>query len=186
MPTPLQLTKGEASVGKLVTRNGIIFGDNTLQTTAIEGTTHPVRFTPIFQAEGLTYTGSGTTHPAYDSFYVKIGSIISFNIHIKMTTVTNFGTGQLKTSLPFLPYNQSMNHFPAWVWVDPTEPADELNGHVIMQADHLAGETTLDLHWFKETTAAPKPVIESLFIQGTPVTMTTLSEIYVNGTYIIA
>lgn len=186
MTTPLQITKGEASVGKLVTRNGIVFGDNTIQTTAIEGTIRPVRFLPSFTATGLTYTGSGPTHPAYDSFYVKIGSLVSFTIHIQMTTVTNFGTGQYKSSLPFVPYGNTMNHFPAWCWVDPSAPADDLNGHVTMQADHLIQDPVLDIHWLKAATTNPKPVIESLFTQGLPITMTTASQLYINGTYIAA
>jgi hypothetical protein len=64
------------------------------------------------------------------------------------------------------------------------KPADELNGHVQMVADHLSGNPVLDLHWLKETTATPKPLIESLLIQGTPITFTTNSILYVNGTYI--
>jgi hypothetical protein len=113
--------------------------------------------------------------------------MVTFNIEISFETVTNFGTGQFKTSLPFLPFNTGkINHFPAWGWVDPSQPADELNGHVIMVADHLPNSSTLDFHWMKETTASPKPVIESLLIQGTPVTFTTSSRLYVNGTYIAA
>jgi hypothetical protein len=141
-----------------------------------------VRWTPDFTATGLEFTGSGNTHPCYNSHYVKIGRMVTFNIEIDFATVTNFGTGQFKTSLPFLP--QSINHFPAWSWVNPALPADELNGHVILQADHLPDDMVLDLHWMKETTATPKPVIESLLVQGTPVTFTNASKLYVNGTYI--
>jgi hypothetical protein len=146
-----------------------------------------VRWTPDFTATGLTFTGSGNTHPGYNSHYVKIGHMVTFNIEINCSTVTNFGTGQFKTSLPFMPFNTGkMSHFPAWAWVNPALPADELNGHVVMVADHLPNSSTLDLHWLKETTANPKPVIEGLFIQGTPITLTTASKIYINGTYISA
>ena len=55
-----------------------------------------------------------------------------------------------------------------------------------MVADHLPNSQTLDLHWLLATTANPKPIIESLYVQGTPVTLTTASKIYVNGTYISA
>lgn len=146
--------------------------------------TSAVRWSPTFQATGLTFTGSNSTYPTYNSYYVKIGQLVTFNIEILMATVTNFGTGQFKVSLPFLPIATAANHFSAWGWVDPSQPADELNGHVQMVADHLLNSQTLDLHWLKETTANPKPVIESLLVQGTPVTFTTASKIYVNGTYI--
>lgn len=145
-----------------------------------------VRWSPVFQATGLTFTGSGTTYPTYNSYYVKHGQMVTFNISIDLTTVTNFGTGQYKTELPFDPIPSAANHFSAWSWVDPSQPADELNGHKQLVADHLPGSKSLDLHWLKETTASPKPLIESLLVQGTPVTFTTASKMYVNGTYIAA
>lgn len=143
-----------------------------------------VRWSPIFQATGLTFTGSGTTYPTYNSYYVKYGQLVTFNISIDLTTVTNFGTGQFKVDLPFAPIPSAANHFSAWSWVDPSQPADELNGHKQLVADHLAGSQTLDLHWLLATTSNPKPIIESLLTQGNPVTYTTASKLYVNGTYI--
>lgn len=147
-----------------------------------------VRYSPTFSATGLAFTGTGATYPTYNSWYVKIGQLCTFSIKVSMATVTNFGTGQFKVALPFLPKNSDTegNHFPAWAWVDPSESPDDLNGHVVMVADHLPSSLTLDLHWLKAATSNPKPVIESLFSQGTPVTLTTASVLYVNGTYITA
>jgi hypothetical protein len=144
------------------------------------------RYTSAFTATGLTYTGSGATHPGYSSYYVKVGDMVTFSVKINMSTVTNFGTGQYNVELPFLPMSGMLNHFEGWVWVDPSQPADDLNGHVIIKADHLANTKTLDLHWLKSATSNPKPVIESLFSQGDPVTLTTSSILYINGTYIAA
>lgn len=157
-------------------------------TEGVASTTGPVaiRWSPVFEATGLTFTGSGTTYPTYNSYYIRHGQLVSFNIKIDLNTVTNFGTGQFKTALPFAPITSAANHFSAWSWVDPTQPADELNGHKQLIADHLPGSISLDLHWLKETTANPKPLIESPLVQGTPVTFTTASKIYVNGTYIAA
>lgn len=146
----------------------------------------PVRWSPEFSATNMAFTGTGATYPTYNSYYIKNGQLVTFNIKILMSTVTNFGTGQYKTELPFLPISSAANHFSAWAWVDPTQPPDELNGHVQLVADHLPNTKVLDLHWLKETTASPKPVIESQLIQGTPITFTTASFIYINGTYISA
>lgn len=143
-----------------------------------------IRWSPVFQATGLTFTGNGITYPTYESYYIRQGQLVTFNIKIDLTTVTNFGTGQFKVDLPFTPIPSAANHFSSWGWVDPSTPADELNGHVQMVADHLPSSRTLDLHWLKETTASPKPVIESQLSQGNPVTFTTSSKLYVNGTYI--
>lgn len=146
----------------------------------------PVRYSPTLSATGLTFTGANSTYPTYDSYYAKAGQLVTFNIKVNFTTVTNFGTGQFKVELPFVPIQSAANHFPAWVWVNPALPPDELNGHIQMVADHMPSSLTLDLHWLKETTASPKPLIESLLVQGTPITLTTASVMYVNGTYISA
>jgi len=103
-----------------------------------------------------------------------------------MTTVTNFGTGQFKLEMPFLPKNGEANHFSAWAWANPALPPDDLNGHIQMVADHVPNSQTLDLHWLVATTSNPKPVIETIFSQGVPTTLTTASYLYVNGTYITA
>lgn len=144
------------------------------------------RYKPTFSAEGLTFTGTNSTYPTYNSYYVKNGRIVSFWIHADMTTVTNFGTGQFKLELPFTPYDGAMNHFQGWVWLDPSQPADALNGHIQVVADHVEGSKILDLHWLQATTAEPKPVIEKILSQGNPIILTTASKMYINGTYIIA
>lgn len=150
------------------------------------GAPSAVRWSPTFQATGLTFTGTNSTYPTYNSYYVKFGQLVSFNIQVNFTTVTDFGTGQFKVDLPFAPMATAANHYSAWCWVDPSQPADELNGHIQLVADHVEGSQTMDLHWLLATTANPKPIIESLWSQGTPVTLTTASKLYINGTYISA
>ena len=143
------------------------------------------RWSPNLQATGLTFTGSGATYPTYNSHYVKNGRMVSFWIAIDLNTVTNFGTGQYKTELPFAPLTGTMNHFQAWANVDPTVNPD-IAGHVVLQADHLADTSVLDLHYLKQAGGANSPLMEALFVQGTPATLTTSSKIYINGTYITA
>lgn len=138
-----------------------------------------VSWSPAFTATGLTYTGN----PTSTSRYVKNGHIVSFWIQIDLDSVTNFGTGQLKTELPFMPAPGTMNHFPAWVLVDPTANPD-LAGHVVGQADHLVGTKELDLHWYLGATASPKPIMETFLTATSPVILTTATTIYINGTYI--
>ena len=165
----------------------LTFNDNTVQTTAYTGgysSGAKVRYTSNFTATGLTYTGSSSTAPGYNSYYSRVGDMVTFSIEVNMSTITNFGTGQYKVELPFLPVNGMLNHFTGWAWVDPSQPADDLNGHIVINADHLGYTKTLDLHWLQASTSNPKPVIESLLTQGNPVTLTTSSILYINGTYI--
>jgi hypothetical protein len=184
---PDRLSQGEVIAGRYISETGVTFGDGTVQDTAAGGTISGItRWTPNFTATGLTFTGTGVTHPCYNSYYVKAGNLVTFIVDVQLTTVTNFGTGQFKVELPLMPYGSYANHFNGWVWVDPTQPADELNGHIVIQADHLPADDTLDLHWHQATTAAPKPIIEKLLSQGNPVTLTTASKIQISGTYICA
>jgi hypothetical protein len=142
-----------------------------------------VRYTSNFLATGLTYTGTGATAPGYNSYYVKNGALVTFYIEIICSTVTNFGTGQYSMSLPFLPA-QGGNHFAGWVWRDPAIPADDAN-HIILNADHNGLTKQLDLHFLVGAPANPKPVIENQLKQGAPgYNLTTVSKMYVNGTYI--
>jgi hypothetical protein len=156
-------------------------------TTAVGvgGNGEVTRWSPNFQATGLTFTGTDTTYPTYNSHYVKNGRMVSFWIAIDLATVTNFGTGQYITALPYAPLTGTMNHFQAWANVDPAVNPD-IAGHVVLQADHLANTTALDLHYLKQAGGANSPLMEAMFTQDAPATLTTSSKIYINGTYITA
>jgi hypothetical protein len=141
------------------------------------------RWSPNLKATGLTFTGSGSSYPTYNSYYAKNGQVVSFWIQIDLDTVTNFGTGQYITELPFMPINGSMNHFAGWVLVDPTQNPD-LAGHVVLNADHLTNTKDLDLHYLKQAGGSKTAIMEAMFSQTNPVTMTTATTIYINGTYL--
>ena len=144
-----------------------------------------VRYSPTFAATGMTFTGSGATYPTYNSYYVKAGQIVTFAIAVDLSTVTNFGAGQYKLQLPFTPL-VGFNHFTGWVWRDPAVPADDSN-HIILNVDTSGVTDVLDLHFLVGAPSTPKPVIEQILTQGAPgFNMTTVSKIYVNGTYIAA
>lgn len=143
------------------------------------------RYSPTFQATGMTFTGSGTTYPTYNSYYVKAGLLVSFVIEIDFTTVTNFGTGQYKVALPFAPAF-AYNHFNGWIWADPNVNPDTGTGHTILNADTSGITTVLDLHYLKQSGGANSPIREGLWLQDLPVPLTTISKAYINGTYISA
>lgn len=145
----------------------------------------PVRWSPVFEATGLTFTGADSTYPTYNSYYIKHGQLVNFGIQIDMTTVTNFGTGQFKTRLPFTPL-LGFNHFSGWVWANPAVSPD-VSPHIILNIDHIGINDVLDVHFLVEDPASPKPVIEKVFTQGAPgYNLTTASKMYVTGTYMAA
>jgi len=178
----LQGTQGEPGTQGEQGNQGIQGIQGVSGTSGLETWT---RYSPTFQATGMTFTGTGVGYPTYNSYYVKSGLLVSFVIEINFTTVTNFGTGQYKVALPFLP-GVGYNHFSGWIWADPNIDPDTGTGHTILNADTAGITTTLDLHYLKQGGGANSPIREGLWIQGTPVTLTTISKAYINGTYIAA
>ena len=144
-----------------------------------------IRFEPTLTATGgLAFDTTAPFGPTYNSFYSKVNSVVSFSIVIDFSHCTNFGTGQYKVELPFLPIDNFYNHFVGWLWEDSTIDPD-LASHSIINADHRnSGSKILDLHWLYATTATPKPIQEQVFQQGNPAIVTTNSKGYINGTYV--
>ena len=139
-------------------------------------------YSPTFTATGLTFTGTDDTYPTVKSWFTRSGNIVSFSIECDLATVTNFGTGQYKLELPYLPLPNSSNHFSGWVWDGITDP--DLSKHILLNIDHLPDTKTIDLHFLVLDPSSPKPVIENIFKQGSPFTLTTDYKIFVTGTYI--
>jgi hypothetical protein len=65
MGTPLSLTKGEVSVGKLITREGIVFGDGSVMTSGVESV--PVVTSQVYvdYLRVDSYTPNGTREYPY-------------------------------------------------------------------------------------------------------------------------
>jgi hypothetical protein len=181
------VTASTAVVTASTTEATISVSGNDAATVTVAGAVAPnpiaQRYSPVFQATGLTFTGSGATYPTYNSWFVKHGQFVTFQIEVLCTTVTNFGTGQYKLQLPVMPLGGS-NHFSGWIWRDPSIPADDEN-HIILNVDTVGVTDVLDLHFLIGATPQPKAVVEKILKQGAPgYNLTTVSKMYVNGTYI--
>lgn len=163
-----------------------VVGANSITVDAVAGNVQlpsAVRWSPTFSATGLAFTGSGATYPTYNSYYVKHGQLVTFQIEVLCSTVTNFGTGQYKLQLPVMPLGGS-NHFTGWIWRDPSIPADDEN-HIILNVDTVGVTDVLDLHFLIGATPQPKAIVEKVLTQSAMgYDLTTVSRIYVNGTYI--
>lgn len=53
-------------------------------------------YNPVWSGTGLAYTGTPAT-----GAYIKIGNLVTVQIDVLFTTVTNFGSGQYSLTLPF-------------------------------------------------------------------------------------
>ena len=68
--------------------------DISIDDGSITSTIHT--YSPVWSGTGLTFTGT----PATGS-YIKIGNLVTVQIDVLFTTVTNFGSGQYYLTLPF-------------------------------------------------------------------------------------
>ena len=59
------------------------------------GTTTIRSYNPIWSGTGLTFTGTPAT-----GYYIKLGNLITVQIDVIFTNVTNFGTGQYSLTIP--------------------------------------------------------------------------------------
>ena len=66
------------------------FGDVGGLTTTIN------EYAPVWSGTGLTFTGTPAT-----GYYIKIGNLVTIQIDVLFTTVSNFGSGQYSLTLPF-------------------------------------------------------------------------------------
>jgi len=125
-------------------------------------------YTPSWTGTGLAYTGT----PAVGS-YVRIGDLVSFNIKVTLTNVTNFGTGQYSLTLPFAPISD-------YIFRDGGFHDTSTGNHHAISADAEDGTVQMTL-WHPGSSAR-----DIAFDHNTPITLTTANYFYVSGTYIAA
>jgi hypothetical protein len=138
------------------------FGDVGGLTTTIN------TYTPVWSATGLTYTGTPAT-----GTYIKIGNLVTVQIDVAFTGVTNFGTGQYSLTIP----------------VDSKYHTDVFGGsiHKITNQGidhysikgHLSDNSSTFTIWAIGSNAADQP-----FDHQAPVNLTTADRFHMSFTYI--
>jgi hypothetical protein len=168
MTNPLRLSKGEVIVGKLVTENGIVFGDSSLMTSApIERT-----FTVVGGSAGTQPTFTGA--PLFSGSYVKAGDLVHFQIQVDFDNITSFGTGQYYLELPF-PAKYGYKFREGCLHDISTGKDYEMGGHV------FAGSSTLEL---SSTDTQGGQVFDVDFTSTVPITLNVADNFHISGTYI--
>lgn len=128
-------------------------------------------YTPTWSGTGLAYTGTPAT-----GTYVRIGKMITFNIKVLCTTVTNFGSGGYFLTLPIAPFNN-------FVFRNGGVHDTSANNHYSILGDSSASSTSIELLYSK---SQGSHVEDSPFKQGSPLTLATADFFYLSGTYFIA
>ena len=121
---------------------------------------------------GTQPTFNGT--PLFSGSYIKIGSLVHFQIQVDMDNITNFGTGQYYVNLPFpakygYKFREGCLH-------DISATRDyEVGGHV------FAGQSQLRL---TSTDTQSSAVFDIPFTYNNPVTLNIADNFHISGTYI--
>jgi hypothetical protein len=126
-----------------------------------------VQYTPTWAGTGLTFTGT----PAVGR-YSRVGKMITYNIQVNCSTVTNFGTGQYSLTLPTgLNSGYSFQHLGG---------LHKNSNHYTLLGDLGAASNLIELY---HPTANGG---QDVFTHNKPVTLTTAERWYIAGTYFIA
>jgi hypothetical protein len=170
MANPTRITKGEAIVGKLLTEDGIVFGDSSLMTSA------PIERTFVVAGGTAGTAPTFTGDPLFSGSYVKAGNLVHFQVQVDMDNITNFGTGQYYVTLPFASkYGYKFRD--GCLHDISTNREYAIGGHV------FAGSSTLQL--FSTDTQGGK-VFDIAFTSSDPVTLNVVDNFHIAGTYIVA
>ena len=114
-----------------------------------------------------TFTGD----PLFSGSYVKVGSLVHFQIQVDMDNITSFGTGQYFVDLPF-PAKYAYQVREGCVHDASTSRQYPLGGHV------FAGESRLYLN-FIDSNGRDNP-----FTYNTPLALAVADNFHIAGTYI--
>ena len=131
-------------------------------------TTDIQSYVPVWSGTGLTYTGQ----PA-QGFYIKLGYLITVQIDVDFTNVTNFGTGQYFITLPF----NSRYHTDVYGG-SVHDVVNQGVDHYSLKG-HLNSSTTTVSIWNIKSSAADEP-----FDHNSPFNLTTADKFHMSFSYI--
>ena len=127
-----------------------------------------------FVVNGGTIGGTQPTFsgaPLFSGSYVKVGSLVHFQIQVDMDNITSFGTGQYYVDLPFsAKYAYQVRE--GCLHDISTDKQYGIGGHV------LAGESQLRLNFINSNGQ------DEIFDYNSPTTLDVADNFHVSGTYI--
>lgn len=114
-----------------------------------------------------TFSGS----PLFSGSYVKVGSLVHFQIQVDMDNITNFGTGQYYVDLPF-PAKYGYQVREGCLHDISTDRQYGIGGHV------FAGQSQLRLNFTNSNGQ------DEAFDYNSPITLTVADNFHIAGSYI--
>jgi hypothetical protein len=137
----------------------------------------------VSQGEEVVYTVSGGTSgtqptfsgpPLFSGSYIRIGSLIHFQIQVDMDNITNFGTGQYFLTLPF-----KSKH--GYMFRD-----GGLHDISLSREYHVSGHVYADSNIMQLFTSDTQgnTLYDFPFTSTEPITLNVADNFHISGTYI--
>ncbi len=124
-------------------------------------------YNPLWSGDGLVYSGTPTT-----GSYVKIGKLINVQIDVLCTTVSNFGTGQYKVTLPFL------SRYHTDVFGGSVHAVNASTDHYSLKG-HLSPSSNIVEIWDLSSSGKDEP-----FDHNSPIVLRTVDKFHMSFSYI--
>lgn len=124
-------------------------------------------YLPVWSGTGLEYTGT----PATGS-YVSIGKVITVQIDVLFTNVTNFGTGQYSLTIPFA------SKYHTDVYGGSIHDVGATTDHYSIKGHLSPGSATVTI-WNLKSSAVDEPMDHN-----SPIVLTTADRFHMSFSYI--
>ena len=124
-------------------------------------------YNPTWSGTGLAFTGTPAT-----GYYVKIGKVVTVQIDVLFTNVTNFGTGQYSLTIPFA------SKYHTDVYGGSIHDVNATVNHYSIKG-HLTPSSTSMTVWSLKSSAQDEP-----FDHNSPFVLTTSDKFHMSFTYI--
>jgi hypothetical protein len=124
-----------------------------------------VAYSPVFSGTGLTYTGTPAT-----GIYIRNGNLVHFRIMVRLTNITNFGTGSYSLTLPFAPADHYVFRNGG------LHDVSQSSGHYALTGDAEPGTAVLELGYLSGSKDVPLD-------HNSPKVLAVQDYFYISGDY---
>lgn len=126
-----------------------------------------IQYSPELAGSGIQYTGT----PA-SGYYITIGKLVTVQIDVIFTNVTNFGSGQYSVTIPF----KSKYHTD--VYGGSVHDVSATINHYSLKG-HLIPSSNICTLWYIAGSSQDQP-----FVENAPINLTTNDKFHMSFSYI--
>lgn len=124
-------------------------------------------YSPVWSGTGIAYTGT----PA-SGYYIKLGNVVTVQIDVIFTNVSNFGSGQYSVTIPF------NSRYHTDVYGGSVHNVNGTIDHYSLKG-HLVPSSNVCTLWYMASSSQDQP-----FSHNAPINLTSDDKFHMSFTYI--